>query len=291
VAVRVTLVLGAGGVTGGSFHAGVLAALAERGWDPAGAELIVGTSAGAISGTMLRAGVPAVDLLARLTGGPYTPAGERLLGGLPPPVSPPRFGRPRRRGTVGTDAMVRLIEGIVGQRWPERPLWIVAVRALTGRRVVFGRDGAPAASPGLAAASSAAVPGLFRPVEVDGVAHVDGGVRSVHSLDLVAGRPADLVVVSAPMAQRSPTPSWRPSSVVAAGVRAQLTHERRLVERAGGSVVVIAPDDDTRRVMGVDAMDPSRRRAVAEHVHGWCAGELDAGRGPAEQLAPLFGAR
>lgn len=97
---QVTLVLGAGGVTGGSFYAGVLAALAEAGWDPAEAELILGTSAGAISGTMLRAGVPAVDLLARLTRRPLSPAGLELLGHLGPPVQPPRPGRIRRPGTA-----------------------------------------------------------------------------------------------------------------------------------------------------------------------------------------------
>ena len=46
---KVGLVLGAGGIAGGAFHAGVLAALEEAtGWDPRRAGLVVGTSAGSI---------------------------------------------------------------------------------------------------------------------------------------------------------------------------------------------------------------------------------------------------
>lgn len=282
----VTLVLGAGGVTGGSFHAGVLAALAEGGWDPADADLIVGTSAGAISGTMLRAGVPAVDLLARLTGRPFSPAGERLLGHLGPPVQPPRPGRLRRPGTASSGAIVDLIDGIVGTTWPTGQLWIIAARALTGRRTIFGSAGAPQATPGQAAAASAAVPGLFRPVTIDGTAYVDGGVRSVHSLDLVADRPTDLVLVSAPMAHDGTARSLRPGTALASGVRAQLHHEQRRVERGGLRVEVIAPDDEIRRVMGADAMDPARRRVVAEHVHQWMGDRI--ARGGVAGLDPLL---
>ena len=54
---RIGLVLGAGGVIGHAFHAGVLAALADdTGWDPRRADVIVGTSAGSIAGALLRAG-------------------------------------------------------------------------------------------------------------------------------------------------------------------------------------------------------------------------------------------
>ena len=42
---RTGLVLGAGGVVGQAFHAGVLAALEQDvGWDPRSAEIIVGSS-------------------------------------------------------------------------------------------------------------------------------------------------------------------------------------------------------------------------------------------------------
>lgn len=63
---RVALVLGAGGSAGVAYHAGVLAGLSEGlGWDPREADLVVGTSAGSITGTALRAGLSAKDQLAR----------------------------------------------------------------------------------------------------------------------------------------------------------------------------------------------------------------------------------
>jgi NTE family protein len=77
----VGLVLGAGGVAGGAYHAGALAALAEvTGWDPRRADLVVGTSAGAGTAAGLRAGLSAADLHARATGRPLTADGETLVG-------------------------------------------------------------------------------------------------------------------------------------------------------------------------------------------------------------------
>jgi len=62
---RIALVLGAGGVIGQAYHAGVLSALAEHaGFDAREADVIVGTSAGSITGTVLRLGVSPRDLAA-----------------------------------------------------------------------------------------------------------------------------------------------------------------------------------------------------------------------------------
>ena len=53
---RVGLVLGGGGVVGQAYHAGVLAVLEhDFGFDARTADMIVGTSAGSITGTPLRA--------------------------------------------------------------------------------------------------------------------------------------------------------------------------------------------------------------------------------------------
>src|SRR5687767_6494022 len=55
---RVGLVLGAGGVMGGAWHVGALDALAqETGWDPGSAEVVIGTSAGSMIGSLLTSGV------------------------------------------------------------------------------------------------------------------------------------------------------------------------------------------------------------------------------------------
>nr|MBA2497574.1 patatin [Acidimicrobiia bacterium] len=52
------LVLGAGGVVGSAWHAGVLAALeTATGWDARDAAVVVGTSAGSVVTASLRAGL------------------------------------------------------------------------------------------------------------------------------------------------------------------------------------------------------------------------------------------
>ena len=70
----VGLVLGAGGVMGGAWLTGALQALAdETGWDPASADCVVGTSAGAMIGSLCASGVPPWFMVAHS-------AGERFDG-------------------------------------------------------------------------------------------------------------------------------------------------------------------------------------------------------------------
>src|SRR5437764_5792080 len=100
---RVGLVLGAGGIVGQAYHAGVLAALEhDLGWDPRTADLIVGSSAGSVTGTLLRLGVPAHDLAAWAVEAPLSvegaPVADVLGGDAPdiPPFSPLDLFRPWR---------------------------------------------------------------------------------------------------------------------------------------------------------------------------------------------------
>src|SRR5215212_11635325 len=68
-AVRVGLVLGAGGVMGGAWLTGGLEAIArETGWAPASAEYVVGTSAGSMMGALLASGVPPWFMVAHSKG-------------------------------------------------------------------------------------------------------------------------------------------------------------------------------------------------------------------------------
>jgi NTE family protein len=91
--ISVGLVLGAGGVVGGAYHAGALAALAETtGWDPRSSELVVGTSAGASTAAALRSGLSAPDVYARATGRELSPAGASLVGEDTGPVRHAELG-------------------------------------------------------------------------------------------------------------------------------------------------------------------------------------------------------
>src|SRR5215212_2286901 len=97
---KVGLVLGAGGVLGGAWHTGALAALAaETGWDPGSAEYIVGTSAGSVIGSFTAAGVPPWFMVAHS-------AGETFEGLTGPD------GRPAAEADRSGGAVFRLHRGI-----------------------------------------------------------------------------------------------------------------------------------------------------------------------------------
>lgn len=294
---RVGLVLGAGGVAGGAFHAGVLAALEEAtGWDPRTATVIVGTSAGSITGASLRAGLPAVDQLARVQDRPLSAEGERVLRrvgpiGRPPPLRPTRSARPpaelaatlaravRRplaarpwsllaallpEGSVSTEMISDGIGGLFPDAWPDDPLWVCAVRQADGRRVVFGRDGLCPPVPE-AVAASCAIPGFFSPVLIDGETHIDGGVHSPTNADLIVDAgPIDLAIVSSPMSIEGRRPRLTADQPMRAWSRALLDAEVLRLRRRRIPVLAFQPDVTVLTAMGLNAMDPARRRRIAD---------------------------
>jgi NTE family protein len=298
---RIGLVLGAGGVAGGAFHAGVLAALEEvTGWDPRTASVVVGTSAGSITGATLRAGLPARDLVARATDRPLSPEGERVVARVGPVIRPPSLQGSRERrqpadvaatlaraawrplaarpwsllaallpdGSVSTEMISDGVAGIFPGTWPAAPLLICAVRQADGRRVVFGRSGNTPPMP-QAVAASCAIPGFFRPVEVDGVAHIDGGVHSPTNADVLldAGR-LDLVIVSSPMSRRGRRLRVAPDQAMRTWSGTLLDTEARRLRRRGIPLIAFQPDDAVLAAMGPNAMDPACRGATAEQSHG-----------------------
>ncbi|MEJ7583005.1 MAG: patatin-like phospholipase family protein [Acidimicrobiales bacterium] len=297
---RVGLVLGAGGVAGGAFHAGVLAALEEAtGWDPRGAGIVVGTSAGSIAGTSLRAGLSATDMLARAEDRPLSVAGTRLMQRVGPPRRPPslRPTQPPRapaqlagtlaraaarpfaarpwaliaglipEGSVSTDVISNGIGALLPGEWPSDPLWICAVRQRDGRRLVFGKD----SRPGLpdAVAASCAIPGFFSPVTIGGEPYIDGGVHSPTNADVLAdaGPDLDLVLVSSPMSLSGRGVRLAADQAVRRWSGALLDSEAFRLRRRGMSVVAFQPTAEDAGVMGVNAMDASRRTAIARRAY------------------------
>lgn len=292
---RIGLVLGAGGVVGHAFHVGVLAAIAEStGWDAREAEVVVGTSAGSIVGALLRGGLSPADLYARATGAPLSPEGAATAAMMGTSAAPVADGGPWRlphlpAGRVLARAAIRPFDGGLGallasilpegristehiaagfrrlhaSRWPERPLWLVAVGLRDGERVVFGRDAhADVAS---AVAASCAIPGYYRPVEIDGARYVDGGAHSLTNLDLLAGAGLDLVLVSSPMS--AVVIALTPDAPGRAYAKARLRFEELVVRRRGTPVVSVEPADIDLVLAGLRAMDPSRREPVARRAY------------------------
>jgi NTE family protein len=241
--------------------------------------------------------VPAADLAARAEGRPLSAEGSRVLstpGPTMPPVtarSPGAHGGPaaprallaaaRRPWTIRPAALIAamLPEGAVptttisagigaiyGSRWPDRPLWLCAVRLDDGALVVFGQDGSPPANVGDAVAASCAIPGYFAPVKVDGVRYVDGGAFSPTNLGLAAGLGLDLVIVSAPMSKAGRRINAAGGSLVREAGRAQLDREALRVRRRGTPVVAFHPTTEDQAVMGLNAMDPRRRAVVVRQA-------------------------
>lgn len=295
---RIGLVLGAGGTVGGAFHSGVLAALAETtGWDPRTAAVIVGTSAGSITGTGLRAGLSAADAYARNTGEPVSREGGRLLaavgrggGGfertgarrlrpatavaatLAGAVARPLHARPAAvlaglvpDGVVSTGMISGGVEALTQGRWPDAPLWICAVRQRDGRRVVFGRDQHPPLD--AAVAASCAIPAFFAPVDVDGDAFIDGGAHSPTNADVVRREPLDLVVVVSPMSIAGRGLRFAADQPARRWARSRLDAEARRLRRAGLPVLAFQPTAEDAAVMAGNALDPAKAAPVARQAH------------------------
>jgi NTE family protein len=302
---RIGLVLGAGGVVGHAFHAGVLAELAAAsGWDPRDAEVVVGTSAGSVVGALLRAGVSPADIAARATGEALSPEGARLAaqadnagprpsipsrpprrpGRLPRMSSPgtfvraafPPFGLVRPgalaaaalpAGQVPTELIAAGFRSLFTAGWPDQDLWLCTVRLDNGRRVVFGRgDTRHGVAVADAVAASCAIPAFFEPVTIGGVRHVDGGAHSPTNADLLAGRGLDLVIVSSPMSVAGNR--LRPSLDLPARrlSRLYLGQEAARIRRRGTPVLAFQPAAADLAAMGLNAMDPARREPVTRQA-------------------------
>ena len=297
---KLGLVLGAGGVTGGAWLTGALHAIVEEtGWDPGGADVVVGTSAGAIIGTFVAAGgIPPWFLVAHSAGEDFAglddrrgrPAAEadrsggavyRLHSGLPQ-LGPGSWRlalgalrNPARHpasavvagwiptGLVSPEPLRQIVRSAVPEGWGAHPqLWLMACDYATGRRVAFGRDGAPPADLADAAAASCAIPGFYRPVEIGGRRYVDGGVCSLSNLDVVARKGLDLVVCLNPGS--SMTPGGGPRGAMRAAAGRRLGHEARKVRERGTEVVLLQPTAEDLAVMGPNPMSRARRHATIE---------------------------
>jgi NTE family protein len=307
---RIGLVLGAGGLTGQAFHAGVLSALEEAtGWDPRHASLIVGTSAGAGAGAYLRLGLSGSDFAALLSTEEMSEPGAALIGRLGPsgdwtmpvgsrnwPQAPhprllarwitaPHKIRPEALigvtfppGRVPTESWAAALRPVAGRDWPAEPLWICTVRMSDTKRVVFGRVDAPRTDLTTAVAASAAIPGYFQPVEIDGERYVDGGVHSPTNADVLRREQLDLVLVSSPMSTSRNAPLVTRSQPVRRHFRLRLGQEVRRLRRAGIPVVVFQPSANDQAAMGGKAMDPERNAAVVRSARDTTRRRLEHGR-------------
>ena len=315
---RVGLVLGAGGVLGGAWLAGALAALTEAtAWDPATADVVVGTSAGSMIGALLASGVPPWFMVAHSAGDTFpglldatgrpTDEADRSAGGTlvrkkgMPDLRPHSLGlgvralrNPRShrfgaaaaafapRGVMSTRPLRETVQRVAPSGWSAHPaLWIVATDTATGRRVVFGRDDAPKAELSEAVAASCAVPAIYRPVRIGDRVYVDGGAWSPSNLDSVARAELDLVVCLNPLSSTPQELARAGRGRVRGGMRRatgrRLGWEARRLRERGTDVVVLQPVAEDLEVMGGNMMSTVRRHAVLETAQRTMAQQLADG--------------
>jgi NTE family protein len=139
-------------------------------------------------------------------------------------------------------------------------LRVTAVDLRTGRRVVFGSPGAPAATVAEAVTASCTVPWLFAPVEIRGREYVDGGVWSPTNLDAApAGRDTHVLCLN-------PTGNLVGSSGVLSVIRrvsrSAGSVESLVLRRRGAAVRLVAPNLEAAAAMGNNFMD----REPRDHV-------------------------
>jgi NTE family protein len=301
---RTGLVLGAGGVLGAAWMTGALPAVQERLQRTLNdVEVIVGTSAGSVVGAALRCGISVAEMVAHQRGTAGGAIGQISLDDVAdgpwPPVPRPYPGSPRLaltsflfplsmhpwvtasawlpRGRGNHQALHQMVNALHGQAHahPSAPhwvspgdTWIVAVDYDSGRRVIFGQDGAPPATLADAVVASCSIPGWYAPAVIHGRRYVDGGVRSPHSLGILADAGLDEVWVLAPMASLEIGWTCRPQERLERRVRGLITgallHEVRALRARGVRVNVLTPGPEDLAVMGANLMDPRRRLAVFE---------------------------
>jgi NTE family protein len=282
------VVLGGGGSAGNAWLIGVVAGLADAGMDVTGADLMVGTSAGATAAAQLCGESPTRLLAGILGAAPPPPVASTASGGGRARGAPAvnhleRTGRiiaaaadpadMRRRLGASALALDAGSEGswsarwraavaarLPSGRWPERPLLVTAVDARTGEPVVFDRHSGVDLVDAVAASTSSGLP-----YDVGENRYLDGGYRRNENADLAAG--FERVLVLSPLGGRSRHPlTW------GTHLAAQLDELRA----AGSTVETILPDDDSRTAFGDNLMDLSTRPPAARA--GYAQGRSLAGQ-------------
>jgi NTE family protein len=258
------LVLGGGGPVGFAWESGLIAGFARAGVDLGGADYILGTSAGAITGARLACGIEPAALAEALLDPVTTQIRVSRLG-PPEALAAVRGLADEARGAGRHPAEIRRDVGalalsadtvaeaefldVIGRElgelprrdWPGGGYACTAVDAEDGGFQLWQAD----SGVGLAAAvtSSCSGPGLFPPITLNGRRYMDGSVRSGTNADLAAG--FDIVVV------------------VAVLPHDRLAEEVESLQSGGSTVVTITPDDASAAALGTNLIDPSRKPDAA----------------------------
>jgi NTE family protein len=245
-------VLGGGGPVGRAWEIGLVDGFARRGIDLATADLIIGTSAGAVVGAQLA-------LKQSLRAPPETAA---AIASAPAPVDPARLAElgaamvraaqspkpePIRAEigkmalnaqTISEEASVSrsMFAPFVGQAWPNQ-FRVTTVNARTGQLQIW--DASSRAPLERALAASTAVPRIWPPITINGERYIDGGVRSMLNADLAIGSDIVIVVSCFPLTARD-----KARMPFFTALNAGLLAELDAVRGSGATLAVIEPHSE-----------------------------------------------
>ena len=314
------LVCAGGGVTGAVYEVGCLRALEEiLDRSVADFDLYVGVSGGAFVASLLAAGISPREMFDEVTARTASPFGvsgaplfrlnalEFLKRSLRAPgvLSRTLVGALRGDGRDFTDlawsAFGALPAGLMetsgireylqtlyrsrrrADRFDDlrRPLFGVAVDLDRGEAVAFGDEGFRDVPVSRAVEASTALPGLYRPVRIDGRDYVDGGVKKTAHIKLAIDHGADLVVCINPLvpilndtargplgghlSERGVTYVLDQALRIMLHGRMRYGMERYRREHPDVDIVLIEPTRDDLRMFSYNIMKYSARKAVAEH--------------------------
>ncbi|NZA26031.1 patatin-like phospholipase family protein [Luteimonas sp. SJ-92] len=230
---RIGLAVAGGGPIGGMYELGALRALDEalEGFDPTGLDCYVGISSGAFLAAGLANRIDTAALCRILITGdsddvrfrpemfmrPALPEYLRRVAGLPRlslhwwrhrlgldgprRASGPGIGGMLPTGLFDNRGLERFLRGVLTRRGRSNDfrrldgrLHVVAVDLDTGEPVLFGGDGWDDVPISVAVQASAALPGLYPPVEVRGRHFVDGALRRTLHASVLLERGVDLLI-------------------------------------------------------------------------------------------------
>jgi NTE family protein len=262
------LVLGGGGPVGRAWQTGLAIGLQGRGIDLGGADLIIGTSAGALVGALLALKEDLAAAAPHLETQVAPPPSAAALASLAtliaamaaaaaspdPDAARAEIGRTAVAAPTFSeqDSLARtMFVPLAGRSWP-RNFRATAVNTLTCAFTLWDQScPTPLAR---AVASSSALPGVYPPITIGEERYMDGGVRSMLNADLAAGH--GIVVVVSCYALTLPDDV---SNTDAAALNAALRAELAVLRDSGSTVELVTPSEELLALTsgGTRMLDPA----------------------------------
>jgi NTE family protein len=315
---KVALVCAGGGVTGAVYEMGCLRALDELlDRSVLDLDLYVGISGGAFVASLLASGISPREMYTEVTS--PTPFGVatapiyrlgaleflrrslRAPGVLAEAIAKALTGEGRNLSDVAWSLFEMLPSGLMettgiqeylhqlflsrnrSDRFDDLPreLYVVAVDLDRGEAVAFGDENHRDVPVSRAVQASTALPGLYRPVRIDGRDYVDGGVKKTAHINLAIQNGADLVICINPivpvlndtdggafgghLSNRGVTHVLDQAMRIMLHGRMEYGLERYAREHAEVDILLIEPARDDLRMFSYNIMRYSARRVVVEH--------------------------